>query len=186
MLEVDSLYTLGPKTPYAPCARRLPMLAVCMNQHTHHACIVYHMSLLALSRAKRWLSAAEQVPDLAPSVSTPKTLGQLRRALEDPLVAPHLPFAADFEDGAGYGPIVSRLLFYAEMSAARHTSYGTYSKPYRAPQTYGQLQEIVFAQREQHTSGVQVHRRVETADDHIGARTRHWWSRCCRARRQGS
>ena len=120
-------------------------------------------------------------------------------------MAPHLPFAADFEDGAGYGPIVSRLLFYAEMSTARHTSYGTYSKPYRAPQTYGQLQEIVFAQREQHTSGVQVHRRVETADDlatmlqefasdgtvlrallDFALPPRHLWSRCCRARRQGS
>ena len=79
-----------------------------MQVYTHHDCVVYHMSLLALFRAKQWLSAAEQVPDLAPSASTPKTLGQLRRALEDPLVAPHLPFAADFEDGAGYGPIVSR------------------------------------------------------------------------------
>ena len=123
------------------------------------------MSLLVLFRAKQWLSAAEQVPDLALSASTPKTLGQLRKALEDPLVAPHLPFAADFEDAAGYGPIVSRLLFYAEMSAARDTRYGTYSKPYGAPQTYGQLQELVFAQRKQHTSGAQVQRRVETADD---------------------
>ena len=132
---------------------------------THHDCVIYHMSLLVLSRAKQWLSAAEQVPNLALSASTPKTLGQLRKALEDPLVAPHLPFAADFEDGAGYGPIVGRLLFYAEMSAARDTRYGAYSKPYRAPQTYGQLQKHVFALREQHTSGVQVQRRVETADD---------------------
>ena len=83
----------------------------------HHECVIYHMSLLVLFRARQWLSAAEQVPVLAQSAATPNTLGQLRRALEDPLVAPHLPFAADFEDEAGYGPIVSRLLFYAEMSA---------------------------------------------------------------------
>ena len=69
--------------------------------HAHHECVIYHMSLLVLFRAKQWLSAAEQVPDLAQSAATPKTLGQLRRALEDPLVAPHLPFAADFEDEAG-------------------------------------------------------------------------------------
>ena len=80
-------------------------------------------------------------------------------------MAPYLPFAADFEDGAGYGPIVSRLLFYAELSAARDTRYGTYSKPHQAPQTYGQLQKHVFALREQHNSGMQVQRRVETADD---------------------
>ena len=95
----------------------------------------------------------------------PRHRVQASKALEDPLVAPHWPFAADFEDGAGYGPIVSRLLFYAEMSAASDTRYRTYSKPYRAPQTYGRLQEHVFAQQEQHTSGVQVQRGVETADD---------------------
>ncbi len=134
--------------------------------NTETACVIYHISLLVLFRAKQWLSAAEQVPDLAPSASTPKTLGQLRSALEDPLVAPHLPFAADFEDGAGYGPIVSRLLFYAEMSAASVRSFGSYNKPnYRAPQTYGQLQEHVFAQRAQHTPDVQAQRRVETPDD---------------------
>ena len=124
------------------------------------------MSLLVLFRAKQWLSAAEQVPDLAQSAATPKTLGQLRRALEDPRVAPHLPFAADFEDEAGYGPIVSRLLFYVEMQGASVTSFGTYSKPTkRAPQTYGELQEHVFAQRAQQTSDAQTQRRVETADD---------------------
>ena len=124
------------------------------------------MALLVLFRARQWLSAAEQVPVLAQSAATPKTLGQLRRALEDPLVAPHLPFAADFEDEAGYGPIVSRLLFHAEMSATSVTSFGCYSRPTeRAPQTYGQLQEHVFAQRAQHTSDAQTQRRVETADD---------------------
>ena len=38
-----------------------------MQVYTHHDCVVYHMSLLALFRVKQWLSAAEQVPDLAPS-----------------------------------------------------------------------------------------------------------------------
>ena len=81
-------------------------------------------------------------------------------------MAPHLPFAEDLEDGAGYGPIVSRLLFYAEMSASRNTSYGSYSKPSnRAPQTYGQLQEHIFTQRAQRALDVQAQRRVETADD---------------------
>ena len=79
--------------------------------HTHHHCIIYHMSLLVLFRAKQWLSAAEQVPVLAPSISKPKTLEQLRKALKDQLVAPHLPSAEDLEDGAGYRPIVNRLLF---------------------------------------------------------------------------
>ena len=102
---------------------------------THHDCAIYRMSLLVLLRAKQWLSA-KQVPALVPSASTLKTLGQLREALEDPRVAPHLPFVADFEEGAGYGPIVSRLLFYAEMSAARDRRYGSYSSlTNRAPQT---------------------------------------------------
>ena len=44
-------------------------------------------------------------------------------------------------------------------------SVGRYSRPTeRAPQTYGQLQEHVFAQRAQHTSDAQTQRRVETAD----------------------
>ena len=52
------------------------------------------------------------------------------------------------------------------MSAARDTSFGSYSRPTkRAPQTYGQLQEHVFAQRERHTSGAQAQRRVETEGD---------------------
>ena len=52
------------------------------------------------------------------------------------------------------------------MSAARNTSYGSYSKPNnRAPQTYGQLQDHVFAQRAQRALDVQAQRRVETADD---------------------
>ena len=134
--------------------------------HTHHNCVIYHMSLLVLFRAKQWLSAAEQVPVLAQSVATPKTLGQLRRALGDPLVASRLPFAADFEDEAGYGPIACRWLFYAEMFATVVNSFGSYSKPSEgAPQTYGRLQEHVFAQRAQHTSDVQTQRRVETADE---------------------
>ena len=176
---------------------------------TPHHCVFCHMSLMVLFRAMQLLSVAEQVPVLAQSAATPNTLGQLRRALEDPLVAPHLLFAADFEDEAGYGPIVSRLLFYAEMSATSVRSFGRYSRPTeRAPQAYGQLQEHVFAQRAQHTSDAQTQRRVETADDlatmlqefasdgtvlrplldfalpHIGARRQHLGNRCCRARRQ--
>ena len=89
--------------------------------------------------------------------------GQLRRVLQDPLVAPHLPFATNFEDEAG--PILSRLFFYAEMTAASVSGFGCYSTPTgRAPQTYRQLHEHVFAQRAQHTSGAQAQRRVETAD----------------------
>ena len=52
------------------------------------------------------------------------------------------------------------------MAAASVTSFWNYSRPAeRAPQTYVQLQENVFAQQAQHTSNAQTQRRVETADE---------------------
>ena len=48
----------------------------------------------------------------------------------------------------------------------KHKLRKVYSKPSnRAPQTYGQLQEHIFAQRAVRALDVQAQRRVETADD---------------------
>ena len=52
--------------------------------NTYHTFVGYHMSLLVLSRPEQWVSAEEQVPAFAGCASAPKTLRQLRRALEDP------------------------------------------------------------------------------------------------------
>ena len=108
-------------------------------QHTDLQHVIHHMSVIVLFR------------------------GHLRRVLQDPLVAPHLPFATNFEDEAG--PILSRLFFYAEMTAASVSGFGCYSKPTgRAPQTYRQLHEHVFG----------CARRSDAW------RRRMFWQPCCR------
>ena len=89
----------------------------------------YHLRLRVLAAARQWLSATEQVPLAGECAATPKTLRQLRCALADPSALACLPFPDDLENGGVYGPIVSRLLFFAELGAIGDGEFRTFSAP---------------------------------------------------------
>ena len=131
--------------------------------HTSTAALVYHVRLRVLAAARQWLSATEQVPLAGECGTTPKTLRRLQRDLADASAFACLPFADDLEDDTVYGPIVSRLLFFAELSAIGDAACGTCSAPACcAPQVYGSVQDYALRTRRRpapHAGG------VATADD---------------------
>ncbi len=72
--------------------------------------ICYHIKLLVLAYARRWLSATERLDAIEAVSRTPKTNFQLATAIKDPKTAEYLPFGRDFEDLDVYGPTICRLL----------------------------------------------------------------------------
>ena len=94
------------------------------HSHTWRA---YYVKLLVLAQARRWLSATEQLRPIADAPSTPKTNFQLADAIKHRDKAEYVPFGADFEDADAYKPIISRLLFYAEIFNDSAHGYGTFS-----------------------------------------------------------
>jgi hypothetical protein len=117
------------------------------HSHTWRA---YYVKLLILAQARRWLSATEQVHPIADAPSTPKTNFQLADAIKQPKKAEFAPFGGDFEDADSYSPVISRLLFYAEIHNCSDHGYGTFSAPKQTPPyTYRQLQEWIVERRRQ-------------------------------------
>ena len=73
---------------------------------------------------------------------TPKTIFQLADAIKQPKNAEYAPFGRDFENIGSYSPVISRLLFYAEIHNCTDHGYGTFSTPEQMPPyTSKQLQE---------------------------------------------
>ena len=62
-----------------------------------------------------------------------------------------LLFGGGFEDTHSYSPVISRLLFYAEIHNCSDHGYGTFSAPKQVPPyTYRQLQEWIIERRRLH------------------------------------
>jgi len=119
----------------------------------------YYSKLLVLAQARRWLSATEQLHPIADAPSTPKTNFQLADAIKHPDKAEYTPFGGDFEDAGAYSPVISRLLFYAEIHNCSDHGYGTFSAPKQMPPyTYRQLQEWIIKRRRQQQQSDNVHR----------------------------
>ena len=111
---------------------------------------IYYVKLLVLAQARRWLSATEQLHPIADAPSTPKTNFQLADAIKRPDKAEYAPFGGDFEDAGAYSPVISRLLFYAEIHNCSDHGYGKFSAPKQMPPyTYRQLQELIIERRRQ-------------------------------------
>ena len=106
---------------------------------------------------------------MSPVSKAPKTLRQLRAALADADAFDGLPFANDLEDEFEHGPVVCRLLFFAEMSACiEKTDIGTFSAPTdAAPQVYAAVQKRVFQKRRRPAARTDGRPpvRLESADD---------------------
>ena len=98
-----------------------------------HTWRTYYVKLLILAQARRWLSATEQLHPIADAPSTPKTNFQLADAIKQPKNAQFAPFGGDFEDTHSYSPVISRLLFYAEIHNCSDHAYGTFSTPKQMP-----------------------------------------------------
>ena len=73
------------------------------------------VKLLVLAQARQWLSAAERLDPIPEAPATPKTRFQLADAIKQPKNAEYAPFGGDFENIDSYSPVISRLLFYAEI-----------------------------------------------------------------------
>ena len=102
-----------------------------------------------MAAAKEWLSATEQEPLTWPETTTPKTLRQLGDGMADATAFACLPFAGDMEREFDKGPIVCRLLFFAEMCSSGRAGLGTYAAPGPdAPQTYAAVQQAVLRKRQ--------------------------------------
>ena len=99
------------------------------KEHLSHTWRAYYVKLLVMAQARRWLSATEQLHPIADAPSTPKTNFQLADAIKRPDKAEYAPFGADFEDAGAYSPVISRLLFYAEIHNCSDHGYGTFSAP---------------------------------------------------------
>ena len=113
-----------------------------------HTWRTYYVKLLVLAQARRWLSATERLDPIADAPSTPKTNFQLADAIKHPEKAKYVPFGNDFEDADAYGPVISRLLLYAEIHNYSDHGYGTFSAPTEmAPYTYRQLQQFIIERR---------------------------------------
>ena len=119
---------------------------------THsHTWRTYYVKLLVLAQARQWLSATERLDPIADAPSTPKTNFQLADAIKQPKNAEYAPFGGDFEDTHSYSPVISRLLFYAEIHNCSDHGYGTFSAPKQVPPyTYRQLQEWIIERRRLH------------------------------------
>jgi len=90
---------------------------------------------------------------IADAPSTPKTNFQLAEAIKQPKNAEYTPFGRDFEDTDSYSPVISRLLFYAEIHNCTDHGYGTFSAPKQIPPyTYKQLQEWIRERRRRQAS----------------------------------
>ena len=90
-----------------------------------HTWQTYYMKLLVLAQARRWLSATERWDPIADAPCTPKTNFQLADAIKQSKNAEYAPFGRDFEDTDSYSPVISRLLFYAEIHNCIDHGYGT-------------------------------------------------------------
>ena len=144
-----------------PTANQASATSFMTNTSTN--ALVYHVRSRVLAAARQWLSATERVPPAGECGTTPKTLRQLQRDLADASAFACLPFANDLEDDDVYSPIVSRLLFFAELSAIGDDTCGTFSAPaWRAPQVYGSVQDYVLRTRQRPTPHACS---VATADD---------------------
>ena len=132
------------------------------NGQKDQDCIIYRVSLLALFRVKQGLCCRASAPPRAFDFKSEDT-GAVSQGFGDPLVAPYLQFAAGFEDGAGCKPVVSSLLFHADVSSARYLSCGSHRR-----QTTWALTvscRSTFWRRPQRTSDIQAQRRDVTAGD---------------------
>ena len=106
-----------------------------------HTWRTYYIKLLVLAQARRWLSATERLDPSVDLPPTPKTNFQLADAIKDAKKAEYAPYGRDFEDPDSYSPVVSRLLFYAEIHNCSDHGHGTFSTPKEMPPyTYRQLQ----------------------------------------------
>ena len=109
-----------------------------------------YVTLLILAQRRQWLSATERLDPIADAPSTPKTNFQLADAIKQPKNAEYAPFGGDFEDADAYSPVISRLLFYAEIHNSSDNGDGTFSAPKQMPPyTYRQLQEWILERRRQ-------------------------------------
>ena len=118
--------------------------------HAEHrlAWTTYCVKLLVLAQARRWLSATEQLHPIAEAPRTPKTNLQLALAIKQPKSAEYVPFGRDFESTDAKSPVISRLLFYAEISTCSDHGYGNFSAPKATPPyTYRELQESIIKRR---------------------------------------
>ena len=107
---------------------------------------------------------------IADAPSTPKTNFQLADGIKQPKNVSCAPFGGDFEDTDSYSPVISRLLFYAEIHNCSDHGYGTFSAPKQMPPyTYRQLQEWIIERRRQQQPSDDVDRSsrelVQTAAD---------------------
>ena len=110
----------------------------------------YHVKLLVLAQARRWLSATERLDAIEDSPPTPKTISQLATAMKHDSAAEYLPYGSDFEDPGAYSPTICRLLAHAEIHKCRGHDFGTFSQPRRQmPYTYRQMQEWIVDRRRQ-------------------------------------
>ena len=103
------------------------------NVHLSHTWMTYYVKLLVLAQARRWLSATERLDPIADAPPTPKTNFQLADAIKQPKNAEFAPFGGDFEDTDSYSPVISRLLFYAEIHNCSDHGYGKFSAPKQMP-----------------------------------------------------
>ena len=138
--------------------------------HTSYKWQTYYVQLLVLRQARQWLSHTERLDHIADAPVTPKTNFQLADAIKNLKAAEYAPFGYDFEDAGGYSPVISRLLFYAEIHNCSDNSYGTFSAPNQMPHyTYKQLQEWIIEHRrlQQRSDGVESSpsELVQTAGD---------------------
>ena len=120
--------------------------------HLHHPDTwrAYYVKLLVLAQARRWLSSTEQLLPIADAPSTPKTNFQLADAIKHSDKAEYAPFGVDFEDAGAYSPVISRLLFYAEIHNCSDHGYGKFSAPKQMPPyTYTELQRLIIERRRQ-------------------------------------
>ena len=105
----------------------------------------------------------------APSTQKKKKF-QLADAIKQPKNAEFAPFGGDFEDTDAHSPVISRLLFYAEIHNCSDHGYGIFSAPKQMPPyTYRQLQEFIIERRRQQQPSDDVHissrELVQTAAD---------------------
>ena len=98
------------------------------------------------------------------------TKDNLPEAIRKPEAAEYAPFGRDFEDTDAYSPVISRMLFYAEISTCNDHGYGTFSAPKATPPyTHRELQESIMKRRrlQQRSKDVDGVSRelVQTAED---------------------
>ena len=85
--------------------------------HAEHglAWTTYHVKLLILAQARRWLSATEQLHPIAEAPRTPKTNLQLALAIKQPKSAEYVPFGRDFEGTDACAPEATPPCTYKEL-----------------------------------------------------------------------